>query len=161
MPIKTPTINPSATHDRCKSCSQGKNGTPEHVTHLQAELGKLALQRAAITRQMDDIKAALAHCTTCCSNTSLMAFVQLREEGLTWSQACNALHLKSSALRSELNQRFVTLARRLQEPWAKNLPHQERVVVLIRDHGLATLKLSLLNEAQFQEAVTHLATKPA
>ena len=124
---------------------------------LRAELSNLAVQQAKIARRMNEIKAALENCTTCCDNAAILSFINLREQGMTWAKTCSVLNLKPSTLRARINQRFVKVGRRLQEPWAKNLPHRERLAALMRDHSLATLKFSLLAEEPFKETVTHLS----
>jgi hypothetical protein len=157
VPIKTPTTNPNATLERCKLCLQSSDGAPEHLESLRAELGKLAVQQAEIARQMNEIRATLENCTTCCDNAAILAFINLREQGMIWAETCSALKLKPSTLRAKTNQRFVKVGRRLQEPWAKNLPHRERLTALMRDHNLAALKFSLLADEPFKETVTHLS----
>ncbi len=157
MPIETPTTNPNATHERCTFCSKDRNKSLAHPESLGAELSKLAEQRDAITRRMAEIKAALENCATCCDNETIRAFINLRQTGMTSAKACSTLDFKPSVLHAKINQRFVKIGRRLHEPWAQDLPHRDRLMALIRDHSLATLKFSLLTDEQFKEIVTHLA----
>ncbi len=135
---------------------KGRNGTVDQAESLKAELKELSVQRAAITQRMDEIKAALDNCATCCDNAVILAFINLREEGMTWENACRALKLKPSTLRTRINQRFTQTGRWLNEPWAKDLPHRERLIALIHDSTQATLKFSLLTKEQFKETVTQL-----
>ena len=124
---------------------------------LRAELKQLTEHQSDTARQINDIKTALSHCSTCCDDASIFAFLNLREQGLTWDKACNALSLKPSTLRAKTNQRFVNITKKLHEPWARDYLGRERLIALITGNTTAILKFSLLSEEQLKEAITQLA----